>query len=706
MAHKSMTVFDQLIGKTFDGMRCDACRVYGDLLVLSNKMGFSKAYESDAARKQEMKPYLINGEEVMHVRELPGPGLLLLETGQGISLRDFQNQVVDDSGKWKDYFFEPHMGALYRQDAQGSWFDVEGYKLEAPVFLQDDVLISLVGKTSRRSLSFRGHTLVTSAHYQLLQIGKLVYNAKLKTVFYYGERITGLGTANIEFPDREPVQEVLIGLERRAFIKEYSYEPFVIHEKSVDKYHGNFVQGDHHFEIFEVERRKLAIDFHSGETLLCDEQPVNVDFKSYVQLGALELVKVKKDRKAFYMNLRTGKAFFVADISSEPIIYIDQLVYDCQGVRLRNMATATRRFVFNESEENIFTLNDAQYRPEAVESVDRYEEVYGLSIRGKDRKIFYKHSRSIVSLQGGQYEIEKILSAPGHRLLNAVSTMGEAIVLDARRGYQQLSLALSGERRLEKTIGEPLTFADTMVLQNVWLKTLGGHERRVIDLNDSQLSVFTLPPDLLAYEGDTLPSTFQRNPIVEIEFKNPVRVAEQVFYKARFINFDGKPVAVLINRITGRPLHLEGSTHRNELVVGFIQDTLKQHYMLGPHRLLGVQTLTEEQQSNQILFCMDEEKTALSFGESYFPILRRVIVQQQAAEWDYWIYETQTARETTPEYIVVEKKAPHRVLVSKAKGREVIKLITEIDDVLAVPKKMSRLMKVFLSDPGYLKVIH
>ena len=56
--------------------------------------------------------------------------------------------------------------------------------------------------------------------------------------------------------------------------------------------------------------------------------------------------------------------------------------------------------------------------------------------------------------------------------------------------------------------------------------------------------------------------------------------------------------------------------------------------------------------------------------------------------------------------MVVEKQTPHRVLVELKKGKEQPKLL-EKDTVLPLklPKKLSKFVKVFVDDPGYLKEV-
>jgi len=698
-------ILNDIIGKVIGDTICESYQIIADLVVVFGANQKATAYTKDSLIMKSPVLYSVDQQAVVSVMMPSNQEVIVLETEKGITLRDYNNRIVDESGNWIDYYLEPHTGAFFRKDALGNWFDIEGYKLESPVFLQDDVLVSLPGKASRKSLAFRDNLLLVSPNHQLIQVGKLVYNIHLKTVYYYGERITGLGVVNIVFPNQEAIQEVKIGLTQSAFIYEFSHQPFLIKDQTVDAFVDTFHRGSHRFEIFKVGSQKLAVDYQDGSLLQCDQRDVSIDFRTYVQIGKLELVRCRPERKSFFMDLNAKTAFYLAEFSGDAVVSIERSVLNCDGLRLRNMETINQRFVFNESDNKLFTLNDGEVIPERVEEVARYEDLYGLAIFGKEEKLFYKKSRRLIQLQNGEYEVEKILSAPGNRLLNAKSTAKENIVLDARQGYHNLTLGLSANRRIEKITGEPLTFSDTKVLQNVYLKTLGGQEKRVIDWNDKQLSVFTLPSDLVAYPGDKIPSSFQDNPVMELEFKDPIRLDERVFYKAMFINFDGKPVPTLIQRITARPLHLEGATHRNELVTSFVQDTLKNKYMLGPYRLMGVNTLDEEQESNQILFSLKAQKSWIPFEDHFFPILKRVVVHNHEAEWDYRLYECRTEKNALPEYIVVEKKEPYRVLVTKVKGKEVVKVFKNIDDVLEAPKKMSRLQKLFLSDPGYLKVI-
>ncbi|MFT7452767.1 MAG: hypothetical protein ACI9VN_003503, partial [Patescibacteria group bacterium] len=171
---------------------------------------------------------------------------------------------------WVDHYVEPHHNQIYGKDKRGNWFDKEGRKLEAPVFLQNDVLVSLPGKKSKQSLSFRGQALSMSPHCTLIQIGKVVYDVHLEMVSYYGQKITGLGPNNITLAKSSFIQEVYLGLDQKAYLTENDLQPFLILGELVIQHLHTVKKGKNQYEVFKTKQNTYVLNAISSEVLCCD----------------------------------------------------------------------------------------------------------------------------------------------------------------------------------------------------------------------------------------------------------------------------------------------------------------------------------------------------------------------------------------------------------------------------------------------------
>jgi len=316
------------------------------------------------------------------------------------------------------------------------------------------------------------------------------------------------------------------------------------------------------------------------------------------------------------------------------------------------------------------------------------------------KRLFYKKQHKIIRLGEEELEIKEVFGGVGQKLINALTTNDEKIVLDARKGFDHLSIAKSGDRRIVEVLDIPTSIGNH-VLQNAQLQTLGGAESRVIDLNKEDIAVFTLPENLKEQPEGNITSSFQGNPILSIDFKKQIKIESERFIIGQFLSFFGNVHPVILQMKNAKPLHLEGAGHRNELVTHLKTVTLEKAYYLGVHRMIGAATLTEDLKENEILFAIDIKKSWLSFYDGYLPILKKVVELTDETDWEYLLFELREVSKTI-EYIAVEKKAPYRVLVEKKRGKPIPKIIKSKEKVLKTPEEISAIRKFFLVDPGYL----
>lgn len=685
-------------GQKVGGIICKSSLVVGDIIIVWMMNGECKVFKRESiATKAEV--YKIDGAVIEEVFVPTAHELLILKTSKGEYVRDFNNQTLEEAELWADYYFEPFTSSFYRQDTRGNWYDIEGYRLGAPVFLKDTVLCSLPGKTSKKSMSFQGQKIVISPSAKLIQVGKLVYDTNLEIVHYFGEKITGLGRKNIAFQGEDVLQEVLLGLNNFAFINEHTKQPYLINNEEIIGHVQTVVKNRHRFEVFKSAKRKYVVEKDSNSIFSFEGEPVALDFSTFLEIGHHELVLAKIKRQRFYMDINTKQPFVLPGME-ERIISIDLEMVKAGNNELYNIKTLTEAFVYNETRNEVFKLNDGTIEPDAVVSAKGFETYYAFAEIEGVQRLFYKRKGTLVQLGESQLEIKELLAEDDQKLLNAISTNDEEIVLDARKGFDQLTLAESGDRRIVKVLEKPKSIGNH-VLQNVKLQTLGGSEPRVIDLNQEDLAVFTLPDNLKEYPERETASSFQSNPILSIDFDTVQEIDGEAFIVGDFLSFFGNVHSVILQQKNAKPIHLEGAGHRNELVSGFNLATLTNTYHLGIHRMIGAYTLTEDLKENELLFALDTKRSWLSFYDAYLPILKRVVEFKDETPWEYLLFELRELSSTV-EYIAIEKEAPHRVLVERKRGKPVPKIVKSKEKFLKTPEEISAIKKFFLVDPGFL----
>ncbi|MFK7981118.1 MAG: hypothetical protein AB8G86_14115, partial [Saprospiraceae bacterium] len=662
--------------KKIGSMVCTYMQAFGDLVVIWGTKGEIRAFTKVSLKSGQVKPYQVFGMEVQQVFMPKNHELIILQTEKGIIVRDYQNHVVKDAANWADFFIEPHTHNFYRQNERGNWFNIEGNKLATPVFLLGNVLVSLIGKKSKKSLAFKGVNLLVSPNFRLIQAGKVVFDNQLNAISVFGEKVTGLGKKHIVFGDGTILQEVLTGFKTSTFVNERTLQPFLINDEQITQHVKTVLKNGQRYEVFRTETSEYVLLGATKTCLHCDGEKVKINFNSYVKMGQQELVKCTGKNGSRYMDLRTQSAFALKEVSEETIVFIDLETLNVDGVILRSMATATDRFVFNETDKEIFKLNKGTIQPNAVSEPQYFREYLGVADIKGEQKYFHKKQKAILQLDVAEIEIATILTQKdNHKLLNALSTKGEKIVLDVRKGFDHLERAYANGQAITEVYEYPRNVGRKM-LQNAALNTLGGTEKRVIDLNANQLSIFTLPQNLSADPAGISPSLYQGNPLIELDFKHPIKLMGEAFFKGTFLPYHDTPKAVLIQEQSNQPLHLEGNGHKHELVTAFVPSTTIDKYYIGENRMIGAKTLKEDGQEGQILFAFQRKTTWIPFNEAALPVTQNVVKVNTPGDWDYLLFEVKDV-DNTLKFMVVEKQAPHRVLVERKKGKEQPRLLNK-----------------------------
>lgn len=627
--------------------------------------------------------------------------IIVLKTSSKIHFRNYQNQPIETSDHWTDFYIEPITNSFFRKDQNDFWYDLEGHRLSTPIFLMDDVLISLLEKTSKQSLSFRYQEIISSPHFGLVQVGKLVFDAKLNLVDFYGERITGLGRKNIVFQSGKIVQEVEVGLQKKVFIDEEKRTPFLINEEIVTKHLQTLKKQKNHFEIFLTEESEYVLLSKTSEPLKCDDCLVSIDFSTYVKFGKEELVYSELDDFGKYMDINSQSTFQLDGLENEPIIFIDSNIVQVNGDLLRNVKTEKKAFVFNETQQKVFTLNEGEIMPNSVKDLANFENHFAVFSFENNLDVFSKKKLKVIDIQGFTGFLQNINSSPDQPLWNALDGNSQKIVIDARQGFDHLKIAKIDHQNIVKVFDSSHKIGNSF-LQNALLKTLGGTEKRVIDLTKDELKIYTLPDDLKSNPINDEHSVYKNSPIHELDFSNPITIEEEEFLVGKFIPFREEISPIIIQKSNNRPLQFEGSNHKNEIVTAFNFKTLETKFFLGKHRMIGAFTLTENYKKEELIFSFQEQKSSLRFGEEFLPIFKKIVPIENEKGWTCSLFEI---RNTTPksEFVAVESHPPYRILVRQKGGKSELKLFKGSDKLPKTPEDVSMMSRWFFGNPGVLK---
>lgn len=671
---------------------------FNDIILDVNASGILLAYEAKGFPDRKVV-FRIDGQPVTKAVIFPDHDFILLSTVAGNYLRDRFNQPLPEEEHWTDYYFEPLTRSLYRKDERNNWYDLEGFRLMVPIFLKGDVLVSLPGKTSRQSWAFTGSEVLISPHAQLIQIGKLIFDVTLEPVRYFGERITGLGRKHISFGGEDQWQEVCRGRTERAFINEYTKAPLLLNDEEIIAHAGGETRGTRHFEVFHSASRSYTVE-NSGDAIISfRNRPLEVQLATYLELNGREIVRVNDGGEDFYFDLQTKAPFRLEAAGEELIHAISHKPVRVPGVVLYDVLTAHKSFVYDTRNNRPFKLEGEAVLPTSIEEINGFEAWFFLAQIDGISKLCTKHNLRVVRLGEERIEIAGLLSAAPGKLVNARGTRGERLVLDLRRGAEQVKLAVVDGQRMEAVSGAPYRIGDRF-LQHISLSSLGGAVPRLVDLEMEHLTVFTLPEDLTEYPDQPQTSCFAGNPVTAINFKEPFEVQGEAFLRATFLTYQGEEEDLVLKAGNASPLHLDGARHRNELVVAFKEHTVRTPYRLGEHFLVGVRTLNEELKSGELLFSIYRYQSWLPFYDTFLPVFRRAIELPGKEYWPCYLFEA-LEHGGAGEYIAVEKNEPYRVLATRKKDKVLPKIVTTKSRALLDPTEVSGLIDLFV-DRGML----
>ena len=605
-----------------------------------------------------------------------------------------------DAHPWADHYEEPHHGLLYRRDDRGHWYDVAGHRLYRPVFLKGDVLVSLTAKRSRRSLSFRDATLRSSPGGRLIQVGRLVLDASLEPLRYFGDRVAGLGPASVSLGG-ERYQEVLIGLTERRFVGEHSLQPLLADGKEVTTYTGPLHYAMTRLESFLAkDGGQYAFGTSANDLLTIDERPVTVEPDTLARVGDRFVLRVRRGDRSFFIDLNRREALEFTDFPGQPVLELSPIDRMGSGpATFFNARTARQSFVYNAATDDPLALDGGSVYPTGVARVPGFERyLFYAEVDGKFLLCSHQN-RSILRFGPEERTVAQLEAAsPTAPLLNATDSLGEPLVLDARRGLNDLRLAVCGERPIVR-VRERAFRLGVHHLQHADLRGLGGELPRVLYLDEPELRPFTLDPDLKAYSDQSLPSAFAGLPLLHIDPQREREIGAFTFREATFVSWEDSTHTAWLNVADGRPLHLDGAGHRNELVTAFVDSTLNARHHLGDHRMIGALTLTEEHRRGELLFSATTLASWLPFQDGFLPILRRAVHPEQTEEgWDYTLFELREADTVSgQEFLAAERRSPYRLLAEKRGGRLVPKVVGERTKALADPEAARGWQRVFVA---------
>jgi len=684
-------------GDVFDGNSVADAKVFGDILVVWLTDELVEVYPTATVKKEKKKKYEIDGEKIIKAFVPPESELLILETASKVFYRNFANQQIPDSENWIDYFLEPIKGQFYRKYPSGEWFGIEGYRLWPTVFLQDDVLISLEQKVSRQSVAFMDKKIIISAGHCLIQAGRILMDRHLNVISLYGEKVTSLGNQSIAFTNGERLQEVQVGLNQKRFLFEDSGQPYFINDELITEYLGAIQLGVHTFELFASTQNKYAVLNDSSDAFCCQDQPVFLLANTLTEIKNQPVVACQRKEETFMIYL-DGNPLQLPGLPDQLITAVEASVFQVHQSSVRNIRANGKQAVYDENADQIFTIDGLS--PDRIADPEHYRTEVGIAYFGERPKLYLKKDRTILRLPD-RTAIREITSGPDQKLLNAKDENGHPVVLDIRKGFTNLTLATVDQEAVAHVFDQPRKMG-LITVQNIALKTLGGQTDRVVNLDKPNLELFTLPDDLTSTLATNAPSLFQSAFVQRISFSIPIEVGDMVLLSADFIAYTEASFSVLIDQITGRPLHLEGANHKIELVTGLLPATLKKEFFIGQHRMISAHTLTEELQAKQLLFALDSRKTWLPFQDNVLPAFSKLIdLKGITTTWGYRLCEIAN-RKGKRELVAIENKPPYRILVEKNRSGMRIKLIDRNEHKLRTPKERNLFLKIFLKDPGVL----
>lgn len=702
MANSKVEVLNlNLIGQTIAGIVCHSYHLLNDIVIVNDINENTKVVMlSSVSGKHEL--YTIEDTDIEKVQITNNARMFLFHTNKKQYLVNDQNKVVEDSDQWEAAYFEELSSSFYRKDQQGYWYDIEGFVMKESVFLKDDVLTSLDTQSSLQSISFKNQDLYISQNRQLIQVGKVVLDLNLNVVKYFGEKITGLGHDNIAFEGEDVMQEVKLGLEQSVFINEFTHEPYILDDLKIIKHGGSHLFGQKRIEIFHSEKRSFGVEGQSDHFLKYEEKSLQVNADKYVNYNDSELIKVSNGKKEFYFDLNKNEPFDLPTLEDKVLINIDDHFIRVGSAKVFNVSSARSQFALYESDGAIFTLEDGKVTPQKIEDAKALSQYYGFASIDGIQKLFSKSQNKVLQFGKDALEVSSISYKASDKLINAIDTNGNRLVLDLRHGFDAICLAESEGQKILEIKSAPMKIG-IKTLQNVIVETLGGETRRVIDVNEKNLSCCVLPHSINQFSAQDSPSLFTDNFFCEIHLDDELIIEDRRFISADFAAFSGKEYSIILEKDSGNPLHLPGIGHRHELATTWVDYTLKHLIYLGENRMVGVKTISQDLRENELLFSVQQLTSWLPFYDEYLPIFKQSIhVEDSMNEvWDYHLFELAEVTKDK-EYVVVEKHAPYRILADKKSGKFTPRIVKSKSKSIKSPDELNAFIRFFKIDASIL----
>ena len=128
-------------GTKIANMVCHDCHLFGDLVVIWDYQKKCKTFTKSSIASKNPIAFKINNEKIVDVVIPQNWKFIILTTPSQTYFRTLQNQPLQEAEEWEDFYLEPFTQHFFRKDKYENWFDIDGYKLSAPVFLIGDTLI-------------------------------------------------------------------------------------------------------------------------------------------------------------------------------------------------------------------------------------------------------------------------------------------------------------------------------------------------------------------------------------------------------------------------------------------------------------------------------------------------------------------------------------------------------------------------------------
>lgn len=665
--------------------------------IVKNTSGELKAFTTESINDKTFVPCLVKGESIQRIYMPTDIDIIIFHTPSGIIAIDYENIVVENT-KWEDYFIEPHSKQLFRKVNHDQWHDIQGHVLQPPIFITEDILICLPTKSSKKSISFRTQALKTNPDHSLIQIGKVVFSSDLNLLSYQGEKVTSIRNKRIKLKD-SVIQAVGIGKYRTGFILLDSMEAFTIQNELITQHLKSARVGNTRYELFSSDQNKFVINAKTNELLKIDNEPVHLTLDNYLLFKDYQLMNGDVSGRSIVYNFKTHSCFNLEQLIPYEITSLDTSLIAINSDKVINLEAGHNRYAYSLIHHTLFSLNNGEIIPQKIEALDIHGDYFAKASIDGNSRLFYIHNSELLSFDDQTILIQSIDDAERNKLINATDSHQEAIVLDARKGYQDLSLAKTDGLLIQKVFDVPQSVGIALV-QNASLHGTGGIINRAIRVDKDDIQILTLDPNIKSFPDSEHVSVFAGNPIIQIDFDHPITLGEDEFLPIQFIPYHEVPTQAYINRHSGKVLILEGESNRHEIVTHISEKSTVYH--LGEHELIQVSTLTEDFKESKILICRRTKKSLLKFHEDYLPALEGYVPSFSENEWACQLFKVRSSSKE-PTYLVAEKQAPYRILVEETQKKIVPKLIHSNDKVLKEPQRRSRFAKMFLEDPGFLR---